>query len=97
MIGLSRKSVLILLVAVLLLTGFLLKVFIPGNRSADFNDTRLPNVIIISLDGLRPDHLSCYGYQHDVFAAVNSLAAEGIVFENHFSQSPIPFRLTFRC
>jgi arylsulfatase A-like enzyme len=48
---------------------------------------RGPNVLLISIDTLRPDHLSCYGYEHDTSPRIDRLAGEGVLFENHVSSS----------
>jgi len=47
-------------------------------------DTR-PNVVWISLDTLRADHLSCYGYPRPSSPAIDGLAAEGVLFEEAYS------------
>jgi arylsulfatase len=47
-----------------------------------------PNVVIIVLDTLRPDHLGCYGYERDTSPNIDALAAEGVVFELAESVSP---------
>lgn len=39
------------------------------------------NIIVISLDEVRPDHLSCYGYQKINTPAIDQLAKEGVRFE----------------
>lgn len=50
---------------------------------------RHPNVVLISLDSLRPDHLGCYGYKTRTGAQtseqVDRVAAEGVLFENAVS------------
>lgn len=38
-------------------------------------------------DALRADHLGCYGYPIEVSPELDALAREGVLFENHFSQS----------
>jgi arylsulfatase A-like enzyme len=40
------------------------------------------NVILVSFDTLRRDHLGSYGYQKDVSPALDRLATEGVVFED---------------
>ncbi|MFH0860552.1 MAG: sulfatase [Candidatus Altiarchaeota archaeon] len=45
------------------------------------------NVIIVSIDALRADHLGCYGYERNTSSIIDSLAADGILFENAFTQS----------
>ncbi|NUQ83852.1 MAG: sulfatase [Anaerolineales bacterium] len=46
-----------------------------------------PNVIVIVVDTLRADHLSSYGYDRDTSPFMDSLAAEGVRFENAISPS----------
>jgi arylsulfatase A-like enzyme len=46
------------------------------------------NVILISLDTLRADHVGTYGYSRPVTPHIDALAADGAVFENVFSTSP---------
>ena len=45
------------------------------------------NVILISVDTLRADHLGCYGYERDTSPNIDSLADHSLLFENAFSQS----------
>jgi arylsulfatase A-like enzyme len=46
------------------------------------------NVILISLDTLRADHLGCYGYTRNTSPHIDSLAQDSAVFQNAYSQSP---------
>ena len=46
------------------------------------------NAIVISLDTLRADHLSCYGYPRKTSPRLDRLAREGILFERAYSQAP---------
>jgi arylsulfatase A-like enzyme len=46
-----------------------------------------PNVIVIVVDTLRADHLSSYGYERETSPFMDSLAAEGVRFENAISPS----------
>lgn len=46
-----------------------------------------PNVVLISVDMLRPDHLSCYGYERRTSPNIDRLAAEGALYENHIASS----------
>jgi arylsulfatase A-like enzyme len=48
----------------------------------------LPNIVLVSLDALRVDHLGCYGYYRATSPEMDHLAAEGIRFEWAFSQAP---------
>lgn len=45
-----------------------------------------PNVIFITLDSLRPDHLNCYGYKRNTSPNIDKLAKEGVIFTNAISQ-----------
>ena len=47
-----------------------------------------PNVILISLDTVRADHLSVYGYPRSTTPNLERLAEEGLVFEQAFTQTP---------
>jgi arylsulfatase A-like enzyme len=46
-----------------------------------------PNVVLISVDTLRPDHLGCYGYARATSPTIDRLAAEGTLFEVAISSS----------
>lgn len=49
---------------------------------------RRPNVLLIVLDAVRADHLSCYGYPRPTTPALEALAARGVLFERAFSAAP---------
>lgn len=46
------------------------------------------NVILISLDTLRADHLSCYGYERETSPNIDLLAKDSALFLNTFASSP---------
>jgi len=46
------------------------------------------NIIFISLDTLRADHLGCYGYGRSTSPNMDSLARDSAVFLNTFASSP---------
>ncbi|MGA1871112.1 MAG: sulfatase-like hydrolase/transferase [bacterium] len=48
-----------------------------------------PNVLLISIDTLRADHLSCYGYTKIQTPHIDSLAHDGIRFASHYTPVPI--------
>ena len=48
-----------------------------------------PNVILVSFDTTRADHLGCYGYETAHTPSIDSLAAAGIRFENAFTAVPV--------
>ncbi|HZM71425.1 MAG TPA: sulfatase, partial [Candidatus Cryosericum sp.] len=45
------------------------------------------NVILVSLDAVRADHLGCYGYHRRTSPAIDALAAQGAVFDRAVSPS----------
>jgi len=44
-----------------------------------------PDIVLISIDTLRPDHLSAYGYGRPTSPFLSSLAASGVRFDNCYS------------
>jgi hypothetical protein len=54
-----------------------------GPRNRD-----LPNVVLVIVDALRQDTLGCYGNPRVRTPNIDRLAAEGVVFENAFTQVP---------
>lgn len=50
---------------------------------------RRPNIVIITMDTTRADHLACYGYAKIQTPRIDSLAAEGVLFEEAFSVQPV--------
>lgn len=48
---------------------------------------RRPNIILITLDALRPDHLGCYGYKRNTSPNIDKTAKEGAIFTQAIAQS----------
>jgi arylsulfatase A-like enzyme len=46
-----------------------------------------PNVLLLSIDTVRADHLGCYGYGRNTTPVMDSLAQGGVVFEQAYSTS----------
>jgi arylsulfatase A-like enzyme len=44
-----------------------------------------PNVILISIDTLRADHVSCYGYHRKTTPNIDKIASEGTIFYRNYS------------
>lgn len=44
-----------------------------------------PNVVLIVMDTVRADHLSCYGYYRKTTPNIDKIANKGVLFENAFS------------
>ena len=69
---------------VLLLSLALLPACSPTQKGKD----TLPNIILITIDALRADHLSCYGYEHSTSPHIDELAKKSILFEYAFCTLP---------
>jgi arylsulfatase A-like enzyme/Flp pilus assembly protein TadD len=69
----------------LLLVPFLLTYFPAAQVAAN----RPLNVVIITIDTLRPNHLGCYGYRQIHTPNIDALAADGIRFERAFTSVPV--------
>jgi arylsulfatase A-like enzyme len=59
----------------------------PTRKPAVLADKTWPNVILISIDALRPDHLHCYGYPRETSPRIDQFAAEGALFQNVISST----------
>ncbi len=47
------------------------------------------NIVVVTVDTLRPDHLGCYGYTRIKTPNLDKLAEKGTLFENAVSQVPM--------
>jgi arylsulfatase A-like enzyme len=61
---------------------------VAGCSGAPAPDERL-NVVLITLDTLRADHLGCYGYAKDTSPTLDRMAEESFVFEQAVAQSAV--------
>ncbi len=66
---------------------FFIKEPIQYSVPSDNHDNKKDNIILISLDTLRSDRLSCYGYIRDLSPNLDKIANESFVFTNAFSNS----------
>ena len=62
-----------------------------GGNPAQREKAGVRNLVLITIDTLRPDHLECYGYKLVRTPRINSLAADGILAERAYT--PIPLTL----
>ena len=55
-----------------------------------------PNVLLVSIDSLRPDHLHSYGYERETSPTIDALAREGTRFNTVVAPTPwtLPSHLT---
>ena len=49
------------------------------------NKKTKPNILLISIDSLRADHLSVYGYEKETTPYLTELSFDGTVYENAFT------------
>jgi len=47
-----------------------------------------PNVLLITVDTLRPDHLGCYGYARDTSPNIDAFAKDCVIFDNAQTAAP---------
>jgi arylsulfatase A-like enzyme len=60
----------------------------PKGPNAETAKPARPNVLLISLDTLRADHLGCYGYRKPYTPNLDRFAASGVRFTNCRCQTP---------
>ena len=85
--ALSPRRALPALLAALVLSGILLASSGCGEPPPAAAALR-PNLILISLDTLRPDHLGAYGYPIETSPALDRFARRGLVFEEAIAPAP---------
>jgi arylsulfatase A-like enzyme/Tfp pilus assembly protein PilF len=103
-VGLSRAAISRVLVAVALIAGAILIVLAlrrpsePGDvlrQSWRRAGVEKPNVILITLDTTRADHLGCYGNREARTPVIDDLARNGVLFAQ--AASPAPLTLPAHC
>lgn len=58
--------------------------------SGELKNRKLPNILLITLDTTRADHLPCYGYKINTMPFLCKLATEqGIIYERTYTTSPL--------
>jgi len=75
-----RKKGILFLIVIAILSAFVVIWRLGSKRP-------IPNVILISIDTLRADHLGCYGYEKATSPHLDDLAKESVVFRNFFAPS----------
>ncbi len=76
-----RKKVFVLALLCLVVVGIMWVSY--GYRSR-----HRPNILLITLDTTRRDHLSCYGHSGEITPAIDELADDGVRYESAISPSP---------
>lgn len=72
----------VLLVAIVMIGGLL------GRQATDPLPKNAPDIVLVSIDTLRADHLPVYGYERDTAPALTRLAADGVVVDQFISHAP---------
>ena len=57
----------------------------PPTAQPVINQKNSPNVILITMDTTRADHISCYGYYRKTTPNIDNLADESLLFKNAYS------------
>ena len=70
---------------ILVISGVFLTAVYSQARSGDKNR---PNIVLLVIDTLRKDHLSCYGYGRNTTPNIDALANNGLLLKNTISQAP---------
>jgi arylsulfatase A-like enzyme len=73
---------------ILTIVGLVIVLILSANFKLD-GKPRLKNIIIISVDTLRADHLGCYGYPLNTSPHIDALAADGVRFDRCFTLTPL--------
>lgn len=82
------KKYLIIIIAGIILTLSLYSIrFSSFNNQTDIVSTHDSNIVLITIDTLRADHLSCYGYERNTSPNIDKIAKEGIRFTNAIATS----------
>ena len=58
----------------------------PGEAQANLKPL---NVVVVTIDTLRSDHVHCYGYQDIKTPTLDALAQRGVLFEQAVAQAPL--------
>jgi len=69
----------------IILLGFALAISIL--KLSRSGSSKHPNIIFITIDALRADHLGCYGYQRSTSPNIDKLAGEGVIVDKCFATS----------
>src|SRR3989442_155065 len=61
-----------------------------GIAAAESSQNLRPlNLVVVTVDTLRPDHLHCYRYQKIETPSIDAIAQTGVVFEDAVTQTPL--------
>jgi len=83
-----KKALKLFILALVILGVAAAAFFYFKNQMAEKNvKSRRPNIILISIDSLRADHISASGYVRRTTPNIDALAKEGVYFKNYITQA----------
>jgi len=85
----KRKQIEIICIVALVIIGFFLLITAGLIARGLLRTLLKPNIILIIVDTLRPDHLGCYGYSKNTSPNIDEFAKESILYEKCFSHAPV--------
>ena len=65
----------------------LLLLFVAGVLVLKSGHAPIKHIVLLSIDTLRADHLSCYGYERETTPHIDKIAEKGILFANVIAPS----------
>jgi len=68
---------------------FFSAIFVPCSLAKNASLNEKPNVLLITIDTLRPDRLSSYSHEHLKTPNIDRLASSGVVFTRAFAHTPM--------
>ena len=64
----------------------------PGARLDQLRGDRKLNVLLVTLDTTRADHIGVYGFDHVDTPVIDGLAARGVTFMRAYASTPLTIR-----
>jgi arylsulfatase A-like enzyme/Tfp pilus assembly protein PilF len=92
MFHLRIPKLILLLFTLLLIASVTLTLFF---SRVGLSASQIQHIILVSIDTCRADYLGCYGYPENITPNIDSVANNGILFENVIS--PVPITLPAHC
>jgi choline-sulfatase len=86
---LHSPSIFRLVLITVLFSGFVPGTIAVPTKAASAKSPPHPNVILITIDTLRADHVACYGAQTVKTPTLDGLASDGVLFGRAISQVPL--------
>jgi len=82
-----KKYLFIIIAGIILTLSLYIICLSPLNNQTDTVSNNDFNIVLITIDTLRADHLSCYGYERNTSPNIDKIAKEGIRFTHALATS----------